>query len=67
MQSAAVGKALPARRLGEPQEVAAVARFLASEDAAYVSGSVTTVDGAFSAGFGQGWLGRGKSETAAEA
>lgn len=36
---------IPAGRLGTPEEVAACARFLASEQAAYVTGSVLTVDG----------------------
>jgi 3-oxoacyl-[acyl-carrier protein] reductase len=67
MQSAEAAKALPARRLGEPEEVASVVRFLASDEAAYISGAVTTVDGAVSAGLGMGWLGRGKTETSTEA
>lgn len=61
MQGDEARKALPARRLGEPEEIASVACFLASERAAYVSGAVTTVDGAVSAGLGMGWMGRGKS------
>jgi len=40
---------IPARRTGTPEEVAACVRFLASEDAAYVTGSVLTVDGGLSA------------------
>jgi len=40
---------IPARRVGEPAEVAACARFLVSEAAAYVTGSVLTVDGGLSA------------------
>jgi 3-oxoacyl-[acyl-carrier protein] reductase len=36
---------IPARRLGTPEDVAAVVRFLASEDAAYVTGTTLTVDG----------------------
>lgn len=55
MKSAAATKTLPARRLGEPHEVAALARFLASEEAAYISGTVTPVDGGVSAGFGTAW------------
>jgi 3-oxoacyl-[acyl-carrier protein] reductase len=42
-------KAIPARRPGTPQEVAACVRFLASEEAGYVTGSVLTVDGGLSA------------------
>jgi 3-oxoacyl-[acyl-carrier protein] reductase len=44
-------RALPARRLAEPEDVAALACFLASEDAGYITGTVLTVDGALSAGF----------------
>jgi 3-oxoacyl-[acyl-carrier protein] reductase len=41
--------AIPARRPGTPQDVAACARFLASEQAGYVTGSTLYVDGGFSA------------------
>jgi 3-oxoacyl-[acyl-carrier protein] reductase len=41
--------AIPARRTGTPEEVAACVRFLASEDAGYVTGTVLTVDGGLSA------------------
>ena len=37
-------------RLGEPEEVANVALFLASDEASFVSGGAVTVDGGFSAG-----------------
>jgi 3-oxoacyl-[acyl-carrier protein] reductase len=40
---------IPARRTGTAEEVAACVGFLASEDAAYVTGSVLTVDGGLSA------------------
>jgi 3-oxoacyl-[acyl-carrier protein] reductase len=41
--------AVPARRAGRPEEVAACARFLASEQAAYVTGTTLYVDGGLSA------------------
>lgn len=40
---------VPARRPGTPEEVAACVRFLASEDAGYVTGQTLTVDGGLSA------------------
>jgi len=41
--------AVPARRAGTPEEVAACVRFLVSEDASYVTGATLTVDGGMSA------------------
>ena len=41
--------AVPARRAGRPDEVAACARFLASEQAGYVTGSTLYVDGGLAA------------------
>jgi 3-oxoacyl-[acyl-carrier protein] reductase len=41
--------AIPARRTGTPEEVAACIRFLASEEAAYVTGTVLPIDGGMSA------------------
>jgi 3-oxoacyl-[acyl-carrier protein] reductase len=40
---------IPARRQGTPEEVAACIRFLASEEASYVTGTTVTVDGGLSA------------------
>jgi 3-oxoacyl-[acyl-carrier protein] reductase len=45
----AVIEAIPARRAGAPDEVAAAVRFLASDDAAYVTGTTLYVDGGMSA------------------
>jgi 3-oxoacyl-[acyl-carrier protein] reductase len=44
-----IAKVIPARRLGTPEDVAAAVRFLASEDAGYVTGTTLYVDGGISA------------------
>ena len=44
-----MAKAIPARRVGTPEEVAACIRFLASPQASYVTGTTLTVDGGLSA------------------
>jgi 3-oxoacyl-[acyl-carrier protein] reductase len=44
--------ALPARRLGEPEEMAALAAFLASPRAAYITGQCIAVDGGMMRGNG---------------
>jgi 3-oxoacyl-[acyl-carrier protein] reductase len=44
-----IAKVIPARRLGTPEDVAAAVRYLASEDASYVTGTTLYVDGGISA------------------
>ena len=36
---------IPMRRFGKPEEVAAAVRFLASDEASYVTGSTLKIDG----------------------
>jgi 3-oxoacyl-[acyl-carrier protein] reductase len=45
-----IKKAIPMRRFGQPQDIARVVVFLASPDAAYVTGQIITVDGGLSLG-----------------
>jgi 3-oxoacyl-[acyl-carrier protein] reductase len=47
--STALLDAIPARRTGTPEEVAACIRFLASDQAGYVTGAVLPIDGGMSA------------------
>ena len=49
LEDSALVQAVSARRLGTPEDVAACVRFLASEDAGYVTGSTLTVDGGLTA------------------
>jgi len=45
-----IKKIIPMRRLGQPEDIARVAVFLASADASYITGQVLTVDGGLSLG-----------------
>ncbi|MGF1578120.1 MAG: 3-oxoacyl-[acyl-carrier-protein] reductase [Gemmataceae bacterium] len=45
-----ITKMVPMKRLGQPEDIAKVAVFLASEEAAYITGQVLTVDGGLSLG-----------------
>jgi NAD(P)-dependent dehydrogenase (short-subunit alcohol dehydrogenase family) len=45
-----VNRKIPLGRHAQPEEVAALFAFLASDDAAYISGHVYTIDGAETAG-----------------
>jgi len=45
-----VNNKIPMRRHAKPEEIAALFAFLASEDAAYITGHVYVIDGAESAG-----------------
>jgi len=45
-----IKKMIPMKRLGQPEDIAKVAVFLAGPDAAYITGQVITVDGGLSLG-----------------
>lgn len=45
-------KAIPMKRLGQPEEIAEVVSFLLSDAASYVAGAIVPVDGAVTAGTG---------------
>jgi 3-oxoacyl-[acyl-carrier protein] reductase len=49
-----IKKFIPMRRLGQPDDIARVALFLASDESAYVTGQVLTVDGGLSLGAASG-------------
>jgi len=49
-QQAAIRKQIPLGRVARPEEVAKAVRFLASEDAAYITGAVIPVDGGLGMG-----------------
>jgi 2-hydroxycyclohexanecarboxyl-CoA dehydrogenase len=40
-----VEKSIPLKRLGEPDDIAGIVAFLASEDASYITGQVISVSG----------------------
>lgn len=46
----AIKKMIPMRRFGTPEDIAKVAVFLASEESAYITGQVVTVDGGLGLG-----------------
>lgn len=45
LDEAELKKTIPAKRFGEPEEVAALVAFLASKDAAYITGQVISING----------------------
>ena len=45
-----IKKMIPLKRIGQPEEIASVVAFLASEDSAYLTGQVLRVDGGLSLG-----------------
>jgi len=49
-----IANSIPMRRLGQPEDIARVAVFLASVESAYMTGQVLTVDGGLSLGAASG-------------
>jgi 3-oxoacyl-[acyl-carrier protein] reductase len=56
---------VPARRTAAPEEIAALVRFLASEEAAYITGATIPIDGGLSAGLATFGRPAGQREMAA--
>lgn len=50
--AAAVKKAFPAGRWGQPEEIAILIQFLASDEAGFITGGIFPIDGGYSAGKG---------------
>ncbi|HEX8066856.1 MAG TPA: SDR family NAD(P)-dependent oxidoreductase [Thermoleophilaceae bacterium] len=57
-------QAVPAKRWAEPEEIAALVRFLASEEASFITGAVIPMDGGMTAGLGTFGRPAGNRETA---
>jgi 3-oxoacyl-[acyl-carrier protein] reductase len=55
IDAAALLARTPASRMAQPEEIARAIRFLASDDASFVTGHVLYVDGGFLADFGVPW------------
>jgi len=45
MDAATIKSIIPMARLGKPEEVASVIRFLCSDDASYITGQVISING----------------------
>jgi hypothetical protein len=54
----------PWPRAGRPEDIAAMALFLASDDSEFVSGQAMVVDGAVTSGMGAGNMGQGSQGAA---
>src|SRR5438445_11882689 len=50
-RAAKEGRGIPLRRVGEPEDIARCALFLASDDAAFVSGATLVADGGATAAY----------------